>query len=607
MEVKKYSIYNQTRDASVSAGVTAVNSTLDPLCALRVMVEGLSGGTETGLWLTHITVVPMAPRMAPFDLIYLDKDNRVVECAELLPSAEMPRFKKPAVSALILPFHTISSAQTEAGDQFSMSDVVEMEESPAASEVAIATAVKPAPKKPAAPSVGAQKPAAAFESLFVNALVRREAGPVAPSALVEATPESEEEFTIEKFLRDPNDAIPSEPALESLNMTEPISHQLTVVPQASKIAASPTTVSPQPKAQEPTQLPIEAAKPASLPTQSKQTRVNRFFRWLYPALYEQDRRVSERHPSEGMVAYDFVELGARMHRVTNLSSHGLYLSTTEKWPIGSQVSLTLQISGPLSANLHEQVRFHVTVVREGVDGFGCKFALPEGMELKLWEAPGRSGADQADPHVILRELRMARALAFMRCICPPAAEAITALFHKTLSNVRLANIVEIALKAERLLAQEPNAHCMVAHPDLTVRILEHGSWVDAEWLQDLWAGLLATSCTFEGQDDSNLVYINLLSKLAPLPTQILTMACAKAMQAMTESAEVSPSLLAFSAEEIAKITRSNNLNKIYKSIAELSELGLVEKNPKSAANAKAKPTDLGLEMFARCQGIRGAA
>jgi len=33
----------------------------------------------------------------------------------------------------------------------------------------------------------------------------------------------------------------------------------------------------------------------------------------------------------------------------------------------------------------------------------------------------------------------------------------------------------------------------------------------------------------------------------------------------------------------------------------------VEKNPKSAANAKAKPTDLGLEMFARCQGIRGAA
>ena len=92
MEVKKYSIYNQTRDASVSAGVTAVNSTLDPLCALRVMVEGLSGGTETGLWLTHITVVPMAPRMAPFDLIYLDKDNRVVECAELLPSAEMPRF-----------------------------------------------------------------------------------------------------------------------------------------------------------------------------------------------------------------------------------------------------------------------------------------------------------------------------------------------------------------------------------------------------------------------------------------------------------------------------------------------------------------------------------
>jgi hypothetical protein len=177
--------------------------------------------------------------------------------------------------------------------------------------------------------------------------------------------------------------------------------------------------------------------------------------------------------------------------------------------------------------------------------------------------------------------------------------------------VRAANTVEIALKAERLLAQEPDAYCMAAHPDLMLRTLEHGSWVDVEWLQELWGGLLATSCTFEGQDESNLAYINLLSRLAPLPTQILTMACAKTMQAMTGHSTTPSAPLACSAEEIARITRSNNLLKIYKSIGELSELGLVERNPRSVSpsnpgEAKARPTQLGLEMFARCNGQRGA-
>jgi len=109
-----------------------------------------------------------------------------------------------------------------------------------------------------------------------------------------------------------------------------------------------------------------------------------------------------------------------------------------------------------------------------------------------------------------------------------------------------------------------------------------------------------------------LVFINLLSRMAPLPTQILTAACAKATQAMSESGSVSPYLLAFSAEEMAKITRSNNLTKIYRSITELSELGLLEKGPRLSSQvdsetAKAKPTHLGLQMYARCNGQRGAA
>jgi len=301
-----------------------------------------------------------------------------------------------------------------------------------------------------------------------------------------------------------------------------------------------------------------------------------------------------------------------MHEVVNLSSNGLFLRTQERWELGTAIELVVQRKGKPEKNSQQSIELEVRVVRAGADGVGFVFALPEGLQMKLWEVPGRNGPGETDPGCVLRELRMARALAFMRRICPSATEEITALFYRTLSNVSLGNVVEIALKAERLLVPEPHAYSMVAHRHLILRIVEHGSWVDVDWLQELWAGLLATSCTLEGQDESNLAFIDILSRLAPFPTQILAVACAKAMQVMAESSSVSSTLMAFTVEEIARITRSNNLTKIYRSISELSELGLLEKSPRAAAQdnphaAKAKPTDLGLEMFARCNGQRGAA
>lgn len=609
MEIQKYTIHNKTREAPVSSGVTAVNSAREPLTALRIMVEGLGSGEEPGLWLTQVIVIPMVPRISPFDLVYLDGEHRVVERAELLPTTEIPRFKKPASSVLVLPFRTISSAQIHVGDQLAFDAAAEPESVAAAAPSATETQAEsqaevPATKKIELTIVEAAKPVAEFESPFLNPFLQSEPSAAEKPAALEVTKphrQEKDEFVLADFLR--TGSAPTERVVEP---QLPVVQDLPALKLPAKKRKARKSATPEKRT-----ITIPINKPEEMPTssQSKKPAVNRFFRWLYPALYDQNRRTAERRPSQGVAAYDFVDDTPRMHEVVNVSSHGLYLHTDERWEPGAVVPLTLQCSGPYESDSQHRVEFDCVTVRTGADGVGMSFVLPEGMELKLWEAPGRNGADDTDPQCILRELRMARALAFMRRICPPADEQVTERFHKTLSNVRAFNTVEIALKAERLLGQESDAYCMVAHPDLILRILDHGSWVDVEWLQELWAGLLATSCTFEGHDDSNLVYVNLLSRLAPLPTQILTMACAKAMQAMADTAVASSTRLACSAEEIARITRSNNLVKIYKSIGELAELGLVEKNPRSASTdnpeaAKAMPTRLGLEMFARCNGQR---
>ncbi|HEX3892964.1 MAG TPA: hypothetical protein VHW46_10365 [Terracidiphilus sp.] len=609
MESNRYTIYNKSREASIGSGVTMINSTREPLTALRVMVEGLGSGQETGLWLTQVTVIPMVPRISPFDLVYLDREHRVVERVELLPATEIPRFKKPASSALVLPFRTISSTKIEVGHEFRFEEIDESEAAASAEPeppAAPLQVVKPQPAASLAVLPVAQI-AAQADAPLLNPFLAMTAEPKAvevPVKVEARTPiKTNKEFDLADFLRSNSGS-----AAASAEVAFPVVQEqplLTMPAPKRKARKAPAPV------ERPMPQPIQNPEELPASPQGKKAMGNRFFRWLYPALYDQNRRITERRSSQGLVAFDFVDDVPRMHEVANISSRGLYLNTQERWEQGTVVSLTLQAGGPYDSDSQQRIEFDCAAVRTGEDGVGMAFVLPEGIELNLWEAPGRNGADETDPHCILRELRMARALAFMRRICPPADEKITELLHKTLSNVRAANTVEIALKAERLQAQEPDAYCMVAHRDLILRILEHGSWVDVEWLQELWAGLLATSCTLEGQDESNLVYVNLLSRLAPLPTQILTMACAKAMQAMTESVPASPARLACSAEEIARITRSNNMLKIYKSIGELSELGLMEKNPRSISPedpgaAKAMPTQLGLAMFARCNGQRDA-
>lgn len=329
-------------------------------------------------------------------------------------------------------------------------------------------------------------------------------------------------------------------------------------------------------------------------------------------MYNQDRRHSLRRPLPGLVAYDWSTDGPVRHEIGNISSTGIYLLTEKRWQPGEMLSLTLQQNGPLEKSAEHRIDLEAGAVRWGNDGVGLTFLWPEGMDLHLWETPVRVGMQESEPEYVVREMRMARALGFLRRICPAVAEQASTLFYAELSNVRVANAVEITLKAEKLLAHDPSADQMLAHPDVILRILEDGSWVDVEGIQQLWAGLLATSCTTEGQDDSNLVYVHLLSLLAPIHTRILSAACAKAMSVMATREAPSPHLIASSPEEMARLTGSTNLMKVHRSIAELSDLGLLEKSSRVSAHAvsmitRTRPTHLGLEMYARCSGERGAA
>ena len=132
METREYSVYNSTRGTILIEGVTVVDTHLEPLLVLKVLIEGLALDSQTGLWLSPLDSIPTVPRISPFYLVYLDAGHRVIEGFEVLPGVNFPPFKAPAISALVLPLHSVISSRTTPGDQLRISVVEEMIRQPAA-------------------------------------------------------------------------------------------------------------------------------------------------------------------------------------------------------------------------------------------------------------------------------------------------------------------------------------------------------------------------------------------------------------------------------------------------------------------------------------------
>ncbi len=117
MDTRVFRIYNLARGVFLSSKVTVVDCANEPLRVLKVLVSELGLDTVSGLWLFPLNAAPLIPRIFPFDLLYLDRDNRVVDLGEILPGVEFPPFRTEVASALVLARKTLQSTQTARGDR----------------------------------------------------------------------------------------------------------------------------------------------------------------------------------------------------------------------------------------------------------------------------------------------------------------------------------------------------------------------------------------------------------------------------------------------------------------------------------------------------------
>lgn len=209
------------------------------------------------------------------------------------------------------------------------------------------------------------------------------------------------------------------------------------------------------------------------------------------------------------------------------------------------------------------------------------------------------------------------ASAFLSRICLPAAEEFGLLLRDKVSQWRTRNLIRLAEKAEKKLNAN-KAEDVHGHPRLVSAILEHGSWTENDEVQEMWAGLLASSCTKDGDDDSNLIFINLLSQLSTLQVKVLNYTCRKAEKRVTKHGLIYSEELRIRAQELIEVTEINDLQRLDRELDHLKSLDLIkggfqlEYNVAGARYADPatgglptgaiKPLALGLSLFVRAQG-----
>ncbi len=137
-------------------------------------------------------------------------------------------------------------------------------------------------------------------------------------------------------------------------------------------------------------------------------------------------------------------------------------------------------------------------------------------------------------------------------------------------------------------------------------ILQECSKQDDGYIQEMWAGLLASSVSIEGKDDSALIYVKLLENITSVECRICNYICMKYIE--NENYRLSD-------QEMFKICETENYDKISLMISHLRSLEILHSSifgsfqevmnsfiEKKEINLL--PTNIGFELFARANGFK---
>lgn len=194
---------------------------------------------------------------------------------------------------------------------------------------------------------------------------------------------------------------------------------------------------------------------------------------------------------------------------------------------------------------------------------------------------------------------------FLKLISFPAAEELGYFLRDKIQFWRIDNIVKIVNGSKNILQSNGSIDHLTAPPRIVIKIMEEGSLIDNEKVQEMWAGLLASSCTVDGKDESNLIYVDLLSKLTSSEVALLNHLCYHAKKGVSHNGLIYVVFITLDLDILQTLSGFKEIYKINHEISHLKSLGLVQSVDSSDSSvfyAMLKPTSLCLNMYVKCKG-----
>jgi hypothetical protein len=197
---------------------------------------------------------------------------------------------------------------------------------------------------------------------------------------------------------------------------------------------------------------------------------------------------------------------------------------------------------------------------------------------------------------------------FLKLVCAPALEEIGLLFKDKVRHWRLNNILNILHKAQGKLDFTDDKLHIKAHPKVAISILENGSLNDNDEVQELWAGLFVASCTQDGQDDENLIFVDLLKQLTVVEARIFKYSCEGARKILYPNGLMIADTFSISCDVLTDLTSIKDIHRLDRELDHLHSLNLIGSSLNGAGfdenlNANIKPTALALNLYVRTQGF----
>ena len=316
------------------------------------------------------------------------------------------------------------------------------------------------------------------------------------------------------------------------------------------------------------------------------------------------RRKGTRVPAHDMVVSYSTGMEQKRASIKDISLTGIYLITEDRWLPGEPLLLTLHAGNQSRLDSTPQVRLAARVVRLGEDGVALSI-VPDHFDIIEWLTIMSKAAILTSEDRSVRAFRMGKVLAFLRQASPAAEDQVVRAITKGLDPERSERALEIILRAQELLESRSTTPRTGVSPDLIVELLQAGSITQEEQMQQCWAGLLATS-TQEGSDENaNLSFATLLSKLEPVHLHILKAAGQKVTPMGEEAGTITSQPLPSAIDEWRKLTEAGDVADIEYALNRLNELCLLEPTIElgglaSSQHVSLTLTSVGLKLWAAC-------